>query len=306
MNKKISLIVLVVFFVVFSSLFVFDNAFSDISKKRFYEQEFDPDKKKILIYGSSHSVQLNSTHINHKISQEEDNYIVYNMAENADKPKRRILNINNDVALNPEIIVYEISFRDFSSLKTEQAVNDYVHLIDLIPGDFTKLETMNPKLTTLQVARSVLIDILSDTPNSEIPYPNNPAFSTREIENIVPHDELRTMMTDEFDYMIINNYEQIEYFKNILNELQEKNIKVIILVSPLSNYAIESLPIQEKNKFFGILEEIKNEFNVKIYDLSEKYSKLDIWRDLTHVAYNPNALIFSDEVAEIIINEIEN
>jgi len=305
MNKRISLSVGIVFLAVFTLLFIFNDAFSDISTEQFYDQEFNPIKKKIFIYGSSHAIQLNSSHINHQVSLEKENYIVYNMAENADTPKRRSINLQKDINLNPEIIFYQISFRDFALPKTNEIKTNELKLIDIIPIDFTELETMNPKLTTMQVARSALIDILSIKSNTDIPYPNNPAFSDRGVEEIISDEELRKNPISKLRDIRIPNDEQIQYFKTILKTYDEENIKVVIFISPLSDYAIESIPIQEKNKFFELLSNIKNEFNVKIYDLSEEYANLKIWRDPTHVAYNPNALVFSDDIAKIIINEIE-
>ncbi len=36
------------------------------------------------------------------------------MAENGDKPKKRSLNIDRDLELEPEIVIYGVGFRDFS------------------------------------------------------------------------------------------------------------------------------------------------------------------------------------------------
>ena len=305
MNKRISLTVGIVFFVVFTSLFIFNEAFSDISTDRFYEQEFDPIKKKIFIYGSSHALQLNNIHINHQISLEKENYIVYNMAENADTPKRRSINLQNDIDLNPKFILYQISFRDFALPLTNELQTNELKLIDILPIDSAELETMNPKLTTMQVARSTLVEILSNKPNSNIPYPNNPAFSDRVVEKIISDEELREKSVSKLLDIRIPNDEQIQYFKSILKTYDDEDVKVVIFISPLSDYALESIPVEEKKKFFELLSDIEDEFNVKIYDLSEEYSNLTIWRDPTHVAYNPSALVFSDDIAKIIINEIE-
>jgi len=40
-----------------------------------------------------------------------------------------------------------------------------------------------------------------------------------------------------------------------------------------------------------------------IYLLRDKYVDLPIWNDNHHIATNPKALIFSQDIAKIILNE---
>ena len=42
---------------------------------------------------------------------------------------------------------------------------------------------------------------------------------------------------------------------------------------------------------------------IEIYSLEEKYSELEIWNDLDHIALTHNK-IFGDDVTKIILNEI--
>ncbi len=53
------------------------------------------------------------------------------------------------------------------------------------------------------------------------------------------------------------------------------------------------------------MDKISDKHGVKIYDLHEKYTDLDIWADLVHVAYHSDAMIYTDDVAEIILQEIK-
>lgn len=306
MNIRISITLVIVFFVVFSSFFIFHNAFSDISSEKFYLQKFDPNKKKIFIYGSSHVIQLNNTHINNQISNEYENYIIYNMGENGDTPKRRYLNVEKDISLNPEIIFYGIAFRDFNSYTGNNDLqNTDYRLVDILPLDTTEIENINPKLTTLQVVRSFFIDILSDKPNRDIPYPNNPAFSDKFTEEILSKEELSNKKVSLQLYIAEKNNEQVEYFKKIVNSLNKAGIKVVIFITPYSSVELESINGEEKRKFFTILSEIEEEHNVKIYNFSEKYADLEIWRDPTHVAFNSKAIIYSNEISKMILQEID-
>jgi hypothetical protein len=305
MNKRISVTVLIAFFIVFSSLFVFNNTFSEISTEKFYSQDFDTQKKKILIYGSSHVFQLNNTYINNQISKNFENYIVYNMGENADTPKRRWLNVQNDISLNPELIFYGITFRDFSTTsKNENQFTDF-KLTNLLPDDLARVETINPKLTTLEVLRGIVIDVLAEESKKDVPYPNNPAFSEKPIERILTYEELQSYPSVIPMDIPLENNEELGYFKKILDSYNDENIKVIVFINPHHRTALDAIPSVEKTKFFEILSKIEKEYDVKIFDFSEKYADLQIWRDPTHVAYNSDAIIFSEDMAKLIIQEIE-
>jgi len=122
----------------FFRVFFFNKTFMNISEEKFYSQEFDSSKKKILIYGSSHLIKLNSTHIKEEVAKVSDKYSIFNMAENADTPKRRSLNIDNDLQLEPKIIIYGIGFRDFNSIKKETLETE-LRFVDIIPFDTTEL-----------------------------------------------------------------------------------------------------------------------------------------------------------------------
>ena len=80
--------------------------------------------------------------------------------------------------------------------------------------------------------------------------------------------------------------------------------KVIIFILPQQKYFLDSVPEDDKAIFYASLEEIKSEFNVKIYDLSDDYADLNIWMDHNHVAYNKKSMIFSDDIYKIISKEM--
>ena len=82
------------------------------------------------------------------------------------------------------------------------------------------------------------------------------------------------------------------------------DIKVIIFVLPQQRYFLDLVPEYDKEIFYASLEEIKNEFNVEIYDLSDDYADLNIWMDHNHVAYNKKSMIFSDDIYKIISKEM--
>ena len=304
MNGKIGLVLGIIFIVVFSGLFYFNHIFMNVSEDKFYSQDFDTSKNKILIYGSSHLVQLNTTHIQSQVENISEKYDIYNMAENADRPKERSINIEKDLKINPELVVYGIGFRDFNSIRNEKSEFDF-QLVDLIPFDTTELETLNPKLITLSVLRSIVIDVIKGNQNSDVPYPNTSVFSERIQEKIKNFDELQEN-SETIKNIIIptEKNEQKEYFTNIIETLSENKIKVIILITPYHSLAQEKIPESEKVNFYKILTEIEDKFDVTVYNYADRYEDYSIWRDTSHIAYNEKSIIFSDDVAKIIIKEI--
>ena len=67
----------------------------------------------------------------------------------------------------------------------------------------------------------------------------------------------------------------------------------------------ESISEESRKHFNPILEKISSNLGIKIVNYNEKYSDMNIWRDLSHIAYNQNAIIFSEDISKMIIKEIE-
>lgn len=303
MNIKISLILLVIFIIVFTGFFIFNYYFSELSEEKFYSQKFD-EKKKIFVYGSSHLIQLNSTWINEKIQTNSDEFSFINMSENGDTPKRRWINIEKDVNLEPTILVYGVGFRDFNVMKTEK-VDSEIKIVDLIPIDTTELESLNPKLTTLEFFRGIIIDIFNRNEKSNVPYPNTSVFSQRSEEKILTQAELEKLDSSYQMIISINNNEQVDYFESIIKQFKSKNIKIIIILTPYNKIALDKISEENKNNFYKIIEKMKVENDIRVLDLSDKFSEQQIWRDTSHVAYNKESIIFSETVADVIIQEIK-
>ena len=61
-----------------------------------------------------------------------------------------------------------------------------------------------------------------------------------------------------------------------------------------------------KQKLKHILDEISSEFDIPIYNFTNNYASLDIWADPSHVAFNKNSIIYSDDIAKMILKEIDS
>jgi DNA repair photolyase len=103
----------------------------------------------------------------------------------------------------------------------------------------------------------------------------------------------------------LENNQQVESLKKIIEKFQDNGIKVVIFITPLTEEYTKNLSDSTKKKFKKIIFEIEEQFSLKIYDLTNKYSELDVWHDLDHIAYNEKSMIYTKDLGKIIIFEID-
>ena len=129
------------------------------------------------------------------------------------------------------------------------------------------------------------------------PFVNHSPTNINKLENIEgPNHEL--------DMSSIS--ENIIALNKIVNILQENKIKVVLITNPYSDVQLQKIPDNEINKFENFFDTFSKENNINSYFLHEKYSKLDIWRDATHIAIHPDTKIYTDDITKIIIKEIKD
>ena len=92
--------------------------------------------------------------------------------------------------------------------------------------------------------------------------------------------------------------------KEIISKFQENNIDLILFTTPLSDHLLNNISENEKQEMLDFLHNLSNEYDIKIIHLYDKYVDLNVWTDPQHVAYNENSLIFSNDVIQIILEEM--
>ena len=323
MNKAILISILIALTFSFLIFYAFHEFFppqkvSDIKDHPFFAENKNSDSEKILLLGGSGAVQLNSTMINQLLNKNYENHVFYNLAYNADTPKQRYKSINETVMLKPELVLYGITYVDFNGflfLNTAKNIQP-LPTIELNPAklfssyDDPFLE-INPKETTLNFIRESLGDTgLFPKKANKFQLENSPFSFFDEYQTIIANDnDLKKISSEHVKNMVKQNEvikkEQVGYLKEIIRMLQNNDTEVIIFVFPQQKYFLDLVPEDDKAIFYASLEEIKSEFNVKIYDLSDNYAVLNIWMDHNHVAYNKKSMIFSDDIYKIIIKEMD-
>jgi len=321
MNKTILISVLIALTFSFLIFYTFHEFFptqkaSDIKGHPFFAENKNSDSKKVLLLGGSGAAQLDSTMINQLLIKDYENHVFYNLAYNADTPKQRYKSINETIMLKPQLVLYGITYFDLNGfywVNTEKNTQP-LPTIELNPTALLSYDDpfleINPKETTLNFIRESFGDTDFFPEKADRFQLENAPFSFfDEYQTIIADDnDLKKIRSESVKIHVNQNEsvtkEQVRHLKEIIKLLQNDDIRVIIFVLPQQKYFLDLVPEDDKVIFYASLEEIKNEFNVKIYDLSDDYADLNIWMDHNHVAYNKKSMIFSDDIYKIISKEM--
>ncbi|MGI0022619.1 MAG: hypothetical protein ACRD9Q_07145, partial [Nitrososphaeraceae archaeon] len=218
-------------------------------------------------------------------------------------------NIEQIIALKPKIVFYGISYRDFESkLATNNSLEPINFIKDSLQIDTDPLQ-FNPKFTTLQAIKNIFNDDELFAAREQMTIPNTPFFVYNiEQLTIVPNDAIDKLAgTTEGAGLYVDapeKNEQLSQLKKILNTFSENDIKVVLFIAPLHQTYLDDLPDVSRNNFELIINDIRNNYNVKIYNYTSKYSQLNIWANPDHIAYNKMSVVYSDDISQIVLGEI--
>jgi hypothetical protein len=291
----ISLIALIVFMEKFPAGRLADE-------KELLEYSF-PNEKKIFLIGSSHIGQLNVTVINQKTNLEKLEHEVYNLGISGDTPSKRVRLLDHLINQNPELVIYGVSYRDFSSLEKQPFVDIKKELHELYSKIDPNNEYINPKLVSLDFLKKTISG--KNSFNSEMNTPSYqflPIFT--KIKNIDELETDATRLNESINVISLNENQEYFDFVKIISKLKKNNIEVIILVNPLHETLLKKIKIENKNNFDEIIKKIQNEHNVKVIDLSNKYSKEEFFVNADHISLNNKSNLVNKDIGNIIIQEI--
>ena len=290
---------------------------SDVQGNDFFVEKLNDDSKKILLLGGSGAAQLNSTMIDKSLKNNHNSLSFYNLAYNADTPKQRYQSIDETLTLKPELILYAITYYDLNGYTWEDLKKNPQPLPEiqlnpskLIVSNTDPFSEINPKETTLNFIRNSFADSdLFPTKKDRFQLPNSPFSYFDEYQTVILSDDELKKISQSFVANRVNQdptltNEQIDYLKKIIKLSQNQNTELIIIVLPQQEYFLDLVPKQDEKLFLNSLDKLQNEFDVKIYDMSRNYENLEIWQDHNHVAFNPKSEIFSNDIYQIIIDEL--
>jgi len=322
MNGIIAISVVFVFVIAFISLFILSSIFPVnepvMDNHSFFDSTFESEKH-VFLFGHSMTAQLNVTKINNIITDEYDNTLVYNLAYNGDNPNKRILHLEKISNLNPTYVFYGITYTDFSTNIKESEKQDTKILPDpriafeqFIEKNNQEYGPFNPKITILKAIRSTLdfTGLFPPTTANKIYLENAPFSYFAEYQRLIHTDsanlERYTSVEEIQNIKILYSEEnlKIQNFKEIIRKLQQQDTSVVIFLPPLHSTYLSNIQPDINKKFEKIISDVKQEFNVTIYDFRDRYVDLPIWMDVTHIAYHPDSMIYSQEIADMILSEL--
>jgi hypothetical protein len=334
LNTKIVVSVFSAFVIAFIllSVFMYNSKIGNIdsleNEINFYDN-LDQSTNKIFLLGNSHIMPLNNTFIQDHISNSHENYTVYNLAIGSSEPKDRLQTIDYIISTKPSMIVYGIAERDFrSTIPLTDNKNSKPQLLPDLQQFFDEqvwklgLKNLNfmenPKFTTLTTLYDFTLKIWKKDTNQVSnkierfhPYPNMPFYkiTTNDIP-ILTNDEL-------YDYVKetrVGNFREINLpysnvdviaLKEIINRIKSHDIKFILFTTPHHQSYLDVTPDSINDRFELIIENIELEFNIEIHELTNKYVDLEIWNDPTHIAVSQKSLIYSEDISNIILGEMD-
>ena len=305
MNGKISLAVTLAFIIALSSFIPFYEEYRvpnvwEINNDPFFQKISQIENEKLFIIGGSAVGQLNSTYINKIISDKFSNYIVYNLAYNADIPTQRLNSLESTIFTNPKIVFYGISYWSLSDYYNIGNSND--PLQSLFKNNFE----INPKATTLNAFRTILGNNAELFPSENYVSETTPFFPYSE-DQMKINEQSKLYLDIEITIKKVHqnpsNSEQLIALQDTIETLQKNKVKVVIFTVPLHQSFLDVIPKNDKIIFNETLENLSQKYGVNIYDFTNSYSNQNIWKDSYHVALNQNSLVYTEDIVQMIIEE---
>jgi hypothetical protein len=313
MNGKIALAVVIAFAVVLLSFIPFYQMFRvhnvwEIENDPFFIEQEASSKNKVFILGGSAVGQLNTTTVNEIVSNKHENYDVYNLAYNGDLPNLRTQSLDSTINAKPMIVFYGISYWSLSDYQDQKGA------LDLIAKNLLNIDSnvgsINPKVVTLNAIKIAFGDETGLFPKDKIKLKNEQFFFFSEDQTVIASNEqLKKLGVERTLAKVHQNpagSDQLRAFKDTIEKLQKNNIRVVVFTLPLHKNYLQVVPEEDKKIFRDTLDEISQDYGVKIYDFTDKYSELNVWKDPYHIALNPKSIAFSRDIAQMILSEIES
>ena len=262
----------------------------------------EDNKKRIFLIGSSTIYPIDAKYVNQQLSLNDIDYELFNLADMSDSPKKRLQSLSNIISHKPDIIIYGLDMKNFrintdsndsfSEMLLNPKIifeNQFIDLItpiqDNIPG--------SPKDRTLLTLKYFLFG----------PQPHHHPFINFYETSITPIKDLKEELDDsqKSARLDLSDYnEQIISLKKIISESKKNNIKLIFFSTP---YLQTSVTESNIHNFEKMLEEYSKN-DISAYFLHDKYAEMEIWRDGIHIAINKDTQIYSKDILEILLKEI--
>lgn len=300
-NIRISIFVGISFLISFGILLSFMNIYSEPKEQTNHE-------KNIFLLGTSYVAAINATHIQHILDEKHISAKVY-------KPKSNEIistldNIDYIISNKPRLVIYGVGFRDIGFLDDKQCTFSYIKKYEI------KHETQDTKNSTNQLIifnqnpKYMTISILSnlfdfeyfiknkDEINAKIELTDFKANDIRLITELNKIDPQHYCMDFDFRDKALTNLDKI------FTRLKASNIDVIVFIPPYTKAYLDRITPSLRSDLTHNIKTISETHGFIFIDFSSRYENYNIFSDHTHIAHNQKSLIYSNEIASLIISKL--
>jgi hypothetical protein len=318
-NFKIIIIIFIIFLIVLSSLILLRSfetrgASFDINKKStFFSSNFSSNS--IFILGSSQIAPVDPISVNQILNDKIiEEYEVYNLAYGGNAPYRDQFG-NELVKIQPKLLVYGISYRDFEF--SQENTFDDSFLPDahkIIEYQLLKLGNDKFPLNPQFLIRTLIRDFSSEDAKVNsitsvyhentpfYPYNTNPILKSYDevISKNTTSAKLPRLLEDTSHPFKRHSEKFLELF---LEKMNDNSINVVLISTPLAD--ISSIDPKIKNNYEIFLKKLEKKYGITIFRFDTAYYGLDLWENKSHVSYHPDVTKYNEDIAKIILNEVK-
>lgn len=322
MNLKIVLVIAICFTISFTFLYLVNDWYNsnfDVDKIRLkWYSEISEIPHKGFLLGNSRVFVLDELLISDHLLKNGKNIIVYDLAIGGKTPDYWKDHLEDIIISKPEIVVIGIDPEDFISKISPSEIDSFWFLsVNSLLSNSNKLigeklqslnvfkfdlnNFNNPKLSSLKIIQFLETGIID---NNFKKIPTQPFFSGGDkLYRIIDSDELRKRGIQN-PTNIIENSKQEKALIEIIQNLKENDINIILVITPRPQAFIENWELDEKKAWHDLLIRLERQTDVKIYNLQNQFSELNIFADIYHITRLPEGNVYSEEIAKIILLEL--
>tara|TARA_B110000014_G_scaffold259351_1_gene247022 strand:- start:1387 stop:2289 length:903 start_codon:yes stop_codon:yes gene_type:complete len=287
--------------------------------KEFYSQTLPGDK--IFIFGSSQTYAINPITVSDYLNREGYDHTVYHLGQGSFDAEERLRTVDLVVSQKPEIVLYGIAYQTFYSHGrniAEKPTDSFVsppRITDLLSSIQLPLNTGlidNPKFATMNTFNHLTQNLSGNFEEEPIrPYPNTPFF-VMETNASIPANEKDLRVGGQLasfkgkEIYPIDNNRTFAALKELIHNLNDNEIEVVIFTTPHLKNWLAQVPIDQKEIFESMLDDLEKEFNFKVFRLHDKYDTLDIWVNHDHlISHDKKMDFYSEEIAKMLLTRID-
>ena len=317
-NSKISVTIITAIIISFVIVFIVLSILEPSTDINLWQTQFFSkipmfEEHTIIILGSSQSATLNANYIENNLRENQKNYSVYNLSISADRPSKRIQNIDEIINRNPELVIYGIGFIDFENIKKQSFNRPKSVLPDFAQyfSDFFSFEKypdfsvlQSPKFITLKNMRGMIKpDIINYYYDEKTPFF---PYDLKKQSSVMTDEDLKNNLS----FMRLSGIKPQEHnpdmiaLKKIIQKFEDNDIKVILIQMPFHQYYTKTMPVYYENELEKLSQNLSDKYGIETYSLVHQYDDLEIWNDLLHISIDNQISFFNDDVSEIILNTV--